>query len=83
MLLKLNTGIATQGIEMQPGDIVDWHNDEDAERFIKRGLAVKASKDDVQSAGGKVKTYTPPKALPEDKWPPGQLKKLERDSGKK
>ena len=76
MHLKLNSGVAGKGIELQPGDVVDWQNDADCSRMIERGIATKATPEEIKSASGKVRTYCPPKATAADKWPPAPLKKL-------
>lgn len=44
--------------------------------MIKSNIATQATKDEISTAAGKIRVYTPPKQRPEDKWPPNQLKKL-------
>lgn len=70
MILKLNTGIAAKGSNFLPGDVVEWLDDADCKRMIERGLASKATASEIKAAEGKVRTYTPPKSRPEEKWPP-------------
>ena len=75
MHLKLKSGIVGKGLELSPGDVVEWQDDDDARRLIETNLATKATKEEIQTASGKIRTYIPPKPRPEDRWPP-QLKKL-------
>lgn len=76
MLLKLNTGITAKGFSAMPGDVVDWQCDADCGRMIDRGLATKATAEEIKAAAGKVRSYTPGKRRPDEVWPPGHLKKL-------
>lgn len=81
MHLKMRSGIAGKGIALETCDIVDWQDEAEAKRMIEKYLADPASKEEIRDAGEKVKTYTPPKPNPEDRWPRRQLKELERDYG--
>lgn len=59
MHLLLKTGIATSGPAFEPGDVVDWGNSEEAQRFIERGFAEEASPEEIKAAGRKAKRYNP------------------------
>ncbi len=76
--LKLNSGIVGKGFEFQPGDIVDWREDDAAKRFIERGLATQATKEQIQAAAERIKVFIPAKPRPEDRWPP-RLRELPKD----
>lgn len=81
MHLKLNSGIVGKGIVFDPGEVVDWKDDADCKRLIERGMATAATPEEIKTAGGKIKSYSPGKARPDEKWPPTSLRKLkgERD----
>lgn len=78
MLIRLRTPITTAGPSFLEGDLVDWPDGE-AERLVERGLAERPAAEEAR--GQKAKKYAPPKARPEDRWPPAPRRRARAEVG--
>lgn len=67
MLIRLESSLAGDNFAYQVGDVVDWPNEEEAKRFIKRGMATQLAAGEAEkvaaSSGRPVHRHaTPEKA---------------------